>query len=268
MAEALDGIPRDARLLVLFDEIYRSQSMTRAAEKLGLSQPTVSIWLGKLRRQLADPLFVRTSVRRAADAARRRADRPGARSARAAARHRRRAPSFDAASSDRVFRIAMTDASHITLLPRLLGRVRADAPRRASRDRADLRADAARAGERRGRPRDRLHPRARGRIPRAGALRAGLRLPGERAPSAHRRDDDGARLPGGGAHRHPLGGELHDAADLARAPAHPPPRAARAAGLPRARDDRVVHRPGRDRAAAHRRDARGVRARSASCPAR
>ena len=50
MSSALDTIPRDARHLVLFDEIYRSQSMTRSAEKLGLSQPTVSIWLGKLRR--------------------------------------------------------------------------------------------------------------------------------------------------------------------------------------------------------------------------
>src|SRR5512145_2064064 len=61
MPEALDGVPRDARHLVLLDAIYRSQSMSRAAEHLGLSQPTVSIWLGKLRRQFADPLFVRTT---------------------------------------------------------------------------------------------------------------------------------------------------------------------------------------------------------------
>ena len=36
-------IPRDARILVLFDEIYRTQSMTRAAAQLDLSQPTASI---------------------------------------------------------------------------------------------------------------------------------------------------------------------------------------------------------------------------------
>ena len=53
MTGLLDGIPRDARHLVLLDEIYRCQSMTRAAQALGLSQPTVSIWLSKLRRQLA-----------------------------------------------------------------------------------------------------------------------------------------------------------------------------------------------------------------------
>jgi DNA-binding transcriptional LysR family regulator len=128
MAETLEGIPRDARHLVLFDEIYRSQSMTRAAEKLGLSQPTVSIWLGKLRRQLADPLFVRTSS----------GVRPTPRADALIGQVREtlallhgiagKAPMFNAASSDRMFRIAMTDASHITLLPRLLGRVRADAP--------------------------------------------------------------------------------------------------------------------------------------------
>ena len=56
------SLPRDARMLVLFDEIYRTQSMTRAAERLDLSQPTASIWLSKLRREWRDPLFVRTSA--------------------------------------------------------------------------------------------------------------------------------------------------------------------------------------------------------------
>ena len=50
----------DANLLQLFELIYDTRSVTRAAEQLGLAQPTVSIWLGKLRRQLNDPLFVRT----------------------------------------------------------------------------------------------------------------------------------------------------------------------------------------------------------------
>lgn len=128
MTGALDGIFRDARHLVLFDEVYRSLSMTRAAEALGVSQPTVSIWLAKLRRQLGDPLFVRTSA----------GVRPTPRAdalideVRAALALLKRiagkAPSFDARTSARLFRIAMTDASHITLLPRLLGRVRAEAP--------------------------------------------------------------------------------------------------------------------------------------------
>ena len=62
MEPELGAVPRDARMLVLFDEIYRTQSMTRAADRLDVSQPTASIWLGKLRRQWHDPLFVRTSA--------------------------------------------------------------------------------------------------------------------------------------------------------------------------------------------------------------
>lgn len=53
------GLP-DVKLLTLFDVLYRTRSVTRAAEQLGLSQPTASIWLGRLRDQLGDPLFVRT----------------------------------------------------------------------------------------------------------------------------------------------------------------------------------------------------------------
>jgi DNA-binding transcriptional LysR family regulator len=124
-----DGIPRDARHLVLFDEIYRSQSMTRSAQTLGLSQPTASIWLSKLRRQLADPLFVRTSsgvrptpradaligpVREVLELLRGLAGQGAA---------------FDPRAVERNFRVAMTDASHITLLPKVLARVRAEAPR-------------------------------------------------------------------------------------------------------------------------------------------
>ena len=54
------GVPQiDVKLLKLFDEIHRTRSVSRAAEALGQSQPTVSIWLARLREELRDPLFVR-----------------------------------------------------------------------------------------------------------------------------------------------------------------------------------------------------------------
>src|SRR6266540_5816140 len=62
MEPKLAVVPRDVRMLVLFDEIYRTQSMTCAADRLDVSQPTASIWLAKLRRHWHDPLFVRTSA--------------------------------------------------------------------------------------------------------------------------------------------------------------------------------------------------------------
>jgi DNA-binding transcriptional LysR family regulator len=118
----------DAKLLRLFDLLHNTGSVTRAAEELGLSQPTISIWLGKLRSQFNDQLFIRTSqgmqptpradalvetVRTALDAFRVLSSSE---------------PIFDPATADRSFRICMTDASHITLLPQILTHVRALAP--------------------------------------------------------------------------------------------------------------------------------------------
>ena len=46
---SLDQI--DLRLLRIFDAMHANRHVTRAAEELGLSQPTISISLGKLRQQ-------------------------------------------------------------------------------------------------------------------------------------------------------------------------------------------------------------------------
>lgn len=127
-AADLRDLPRDARQLVLFDELYRGATLTRAAQTLGLSQPTASIWLAKLRRQLADPLFVRTSTG-VRPTPRAEALIGDVREALALLRGIAGKPrTFEPGASGRLFRVAMTDASHITLLPRLLGRLRGEAP--------------------------------------------------------------------------------------------------------------------------------------------
>src|ERR1700757_5324452 len=51
----------DLRLLRLFDALFTTGSVTKAAEKLGQSQPTISIWLARLREELNDPLFIRSA---------------------------------------------------------------------------------------------------------------------------------------------------------------------------------------------------------------
>lgn len=118
----------DIKTLRLFELLYTTGSVTRTAEALGYSQPTVSIGLGRLRRDFNDPLFVRTAqsmqptpradsliatVREVLDGVRRLSEAEQL---------------FDPTQSDRAFRIFMTDASHVTLLPRLLTHVRALAP--------------------------------------------------------------------------------------------------------------------------------------------
>jgi DNA-binding transcriptional LysR family regulator len=119
----------DVRQLRMFELIYDTRSVTRAAEQMGQKQPTVSIWLSKLRSQLNDPLFVRTSN----------GMQPTPRAdtlivtAREVLKSLREITStrqvFDPATATRQFRICMADSSHLCLMPQLLAHVRAVAPK-------------------------------------------------------------------------------------------------------------------------------------------
>lgn len=116
------------KLLRLFDLLYSTNSVTRAAEQLGQSQPTVSNWLGRLRRQLGDELFVRTAAGMQATPRAEELIVPAREALASLRRLAAPAEAFDPSSATRRFRICMTDASHITLLPQLLAHVRAVAP--------------------------------------------------------------------------------------------------------------------------------------------
>ena len=50
----------DLNLFLIFEAIYREGSLTKAGERLGLSQPAVSHAVSRLRNTLNDDLFVRT----------------------------------------------------------------------------------------------------------------------------------------------------------------------------------------------------------------
>ena len=118
----------DIELLFIFDEIYKSRNVTRAAENLGLPQSTVSIGLGKLRTHFGDRLFSRTSkgmepTPRAQNAVQ------DVRAAIAAWQHALAdQPVFDPAASTREFAICMTDISEIVLLPTLLNHLQQTGP--------------------------------------------------------------------------------------------------------------------------------------------
>lgn len=51
----------DLNLLRVFDAVYRERSLSRAADRLGLSQPGISQALTRLKQITGDPLFVRQS---------------------------------------------------------------------------------------------------------------------------------------------------------------------------------------------------------------
>ncbi len=118
----------DIRLLKVFDEIYKTRSVTAAAEALDLGQPAVSVALAKLRQHFGNPLFVRTSngmeptpfseglvqpVREVLGALEKVLGHRG---------------EFEPSSAERSFRICMTDISQLVLLPRLWETLRETAP--------------------------------------------------------------------------------------------------------------------------------------------
>ena len=118
----------DLKLLQLFDLLYDARSVTRVAEQLGQSQPTISIWLARLREHLHDPLFIRTPGGMAPTPQADALIGPCREILEALRRFAAWEIAFDPATAQRRFRICMTDASHVTLLPRLLAHVRAQAP--------------------------------------------------------------------------------------------------------------------------------------------
>ncbi|WP_027615612.1 LysR family transcriptional regulator [Pseudomonas sp. LAIL14HWK12:I9] len=48
----------DLNIMVIFERVTQELNVTRAAKSLGISQPTVTAALNKLRRILEDPLFI------------------------------------------------------------------------------------------------------------------------------------------------------------------------------------------------------------------
>ena len=51
----------DLNLLVVFQQMYQARHVSQVAKYLGVSQPTVSNALARLRRTFGDELFVRTA---------------------------------------------------------------------------------------------------------------------------------------------------------------------------------------------------------------
>lgn len=118
----------DLNLLTVFDAIYTERSITRAADKLGMSQPAVSNALGRLRETIGDPLFIRAG-RGVAPTARAQQLAPPLRRALDMIQHTLSEQwLFDFASAEHHFRIAMSDYGDAVILPKLLDWLNRAAP--------------------------------------------------------------------------------------------------------------------------------------------
>lgn len=118
----------DLRLLAVVKELNQTRSVSATAKKLGLSQSAVSMSLTKLRGHFNDQLFVRTStgmsstphgaeiihqLRKAEDILRNVLEHEVV---------------FNPRTATRVFHIHSTDIAQVTLLPKLINRLRETAP--------------------------------------------------------------------------------------------------------------------------------------------
>ncbi|MDR6228817.1 DNA-binding transcriptional LysR family regulator [Pseudomonas sp. SORGH_AS199] len=118
----------DLNLLVTLDALLVELNVTRAARRLNLAQPTVSLQLGRLRQLLDDPLLL-PGPRGMRPTARAAALREPLRQA-LAALDEALAPAapFEPARAERTWRIAASDHSATTLLTPLLADLRQQAP--------------------------------------------------------------------------------------------------------------------------------------------
>lgn len=114
----------DLEWLSVFDEIYKTASVSRAAERLGIAQATASIALNKLRLHFGDRLFVRTALGMQPTPCAQELC-PQLRSVLATLEATRATRSrFDPTTSTREFRVSLTDISEVVLMPTLLNALR------------------------------------------------------------------------------------------------------------------------------------------------
>jgi DNA-binding transcriptional LysR family regulator len=119
----------DLNLLRTFVAIFEELSVSRAAAKLGVSQPSVSAALQRLRLEAGDQLFVRSShgvlptprAEQAIDTAREVLDRID--------REFFRPRKFEPSTLDAEFTLCLSDAGEMVFLPKIIEEVRRKAPK-------------------------------------------------------------------------------------------------------------------------------------------
>src|SRR5882724_9142413 len=118
----------DLEWLQVFVEVYKTRSISRAAERLGIAQANASIALNKLRRHFDDRLFSRTS-QGMEPTPRAQSIYPELQEALLRIEKARGTRGmFSPADARREFRICMTDISEVVLLPTLINHLQQTAP--------------------------------------------------------------------------------------------------------------------------------------------
>ena len=117
---------RDFKVL---NVVLRERSLTRAAEALDTTQPSISKVLARLRIHFGDPLFIRTGQTMAPTPRALEIAAPLRNLLVAADTLRTPTPSFDPRTSDRMFKVLTTDVGSARFLPLLLSKMAKEGPK-------------------------------------------------------------------------------------------------------------------------------------------
>lgn len=118
----------DLNLLLIFNQILVERSASAAADKLGVSQPAISNALKRLRALLNDELFLRTSRGMEPTPFAQHLAEPVASALNTLQNALSKRDSFDPMTSQRIFRLAMTDIGEMYFMPTLMNAVATRAP--------------------------------------------------------------------------------------------------------------------------------------------
>jgi DNA-binding transcriptional LysR family regulator len=118
----------DLNLLVLFEAVYEELHVGRAAARMHVSASAISHGLGRLRRLMQDPLFLRHPKGVVPTDRARQLAAPVAEVLERARQVMSQAEVFDPAHSSRRFMIGAPDGASAVLLPPLLAQLRREAP--------------------------------------------------------------------------------------------------------------------------------------------
>lgn len=118
----------DLNLLVIFEALYATGNTSRAAERLGMSQPAVSNALSRLRDLIGDPLFVRQARGLKPTVKSQEIIRPVREALAVIGQQFVHSDEIDLATYQRLFRIIIVDPLEPIMMPPVVQTIAAQAP--------------------------------------------------------------------------------------------------------------------------------------------
>jgi DNA-binding transcriptional LysR family regulator len=118
----------DLNLLVIFEAVYATSNISRAADRLDMSQPAVSNALARLRDLIGDPLFVRAAQGVQPTVKAREMIRPVRDALGVIGQQLGSGPNVDLATYKRIFRVIVIDTLEPIIMPPLVRTLMAQAP--------------------------------------------------------------------------------------------------------------------------------------------